>query len=108
MSMNVREWGLNSQTLRNSFKKEDRFNGKEMKVLNIIWNMNYYCIYTPVKESYEPEISTKRQILKRTASIFEPLGFLNPLLLNAKLLLRNLWKMDIEWDKPIKDHFSDR
>ena len=108
MSMNVREWGLNSQTLRNSFKKEDRFNGKEMKVLNIIWNMNDYCIYTPVKESHEPEISTKRQILKRTASIFETLGFLNPLLLNAKLLLRNLWKMDIEWDKPIKDHFSDR
>ena len=108
MSMNVREWDLNSQTLRNSFKKEDRFNGKEMKVLNIIWNMNDYCIYAPVKESYEPEISTKRQILKRTASIFDPLGFLNPLLLNAKLLLRNLLKMDIEWDKPIKDYFSDR
>ena len=51
------------QTLRNSFKKEDRFVGKEMKLLGTIWNMDDDCIYTPVKESYEPEISAKRQIL---------------------------------------------
>ena len=108
MSMNLREWGSNSQTLRYSFKKEDRFDGKEMKVLGTIWNMNDDCIYTPVKESYEPELSTKRQILKRTASIFDPLGFFNPSLLNAKPLLPDLWKMHIEWDKPIKDHFADR
>ena len=108
MSMNLREWCSNSQTLRNSFKKEDRFDGKEMKVLGIIWNMNNNCIYTPVKESYEPETFTKTQILKRTASILDPLGFFNPSLLKAKLLLRDLWKMDIEWDKPIKDQFSDQ
>ena len=108
MSMNLREWCSNSQTLRNSFKKENRFDGKEMKVLGIIWNMNDNCIYTPVKESYEPETSTKTQILKRTASIFDPLGFFNPSLLKAKLLLRDLWKMDIEWDKPIKDQFADQ
>ena len=51
------------QTLRNSFKKEDRFDGKEMKVLDTIWNMDDNCIYAPVKESYEPEVSAKRQIL---------------------------------------------
>ena len=83
MSMNLREWGSNSQTLRNSFKKEDRFDGKEMNVLGIIWNMNDDCIYTPVKESYKPEIFTNRQILKRYASIFDPLGFFNQSLLKA-------------------------
>ena len=108
MSMNLREWCSNSQTLRNSFKKENRFDGKEMKVLGIIWNMNDNCIYATVKESYEPETFTKTQILKRTASIFDPLGFFNPSLLKAKLLLRDLWKMDIEWDKPIKDQFADQ
>ena len=91
MSMNLREWGSNSQTLRNSFKKKFiRFDGKEMKVLGIISNMNDDCIYTPVKESYKPEIFTKRQILKRYASIFDPLGFFNQSHLKAKLLLRDL------------------
>ena len=59
MSVNLREWGSSSQTLRSSFRKEDPFDGKEMKVLGIIWNMNDDCIYTPVKESYEPETFTK-------------------------------------------------
>ena len=72
MSMNLREWGSNSQTLRNLFKKEDHFDGKEMKVLGTTWNMDADCIYTPVKESCDPKISTKKQILKRTASIFDP------------------------------------
>ena len=79
-----------------------------MKVLGTIWYMDYDWIYTQVKESYEPEISTKRQILKRTASIIDPLGFGNPSFLNAELLLRDLWKMDNEWDKPIKDQYADR
>ena len=38
----------------------------------------------------------------------DPLGFFNPSLLKAKLLLRDLCKMVIEWDKPIKDQFADR
>ena len=32
ISINLWEWRSNFQTLRNSFKKEDCFNGKEMKV----------------------------------------------------------------------------
>ena len=38
----------------------------------------------------------------------DPLGFFKPSLLKAKPLLRNLWKMDIEWDKTIKYQFADR
>ena len=96
MSMDLREWGTNFRTLTNSFKKEDCFDGKEIKVLGTTWNMDDDCIYTSIKESYEPEISTKRQILKRTTSIFDPLGFFSRSLLHVKLLLRNLWKMNVE------------
>ena len=108
MSMDLREWGSNLWTLTNSFKKEDCFDGKEIKVLGTTWNMDDDCIYTSIKESYEPKISTKRQILKRTTSIFDPLGFFSRSLLHVKLLLRNLWKMNVEWDKPIKDQYADR
>ena len=96
MSMNLREWSSNSQTLRNLFKKEDRFDGKEMKVLDTTWNMDDKYIYAPVKESYDLEISTKRQTLKRTASISDSLRFFSPSLLHAKPLLCDLWKMDVE------------
>ena len=38
----------------------------------------------------------------------DPLGFFNPSLLKAKPLLCNLWKMDIEWGKPVIYQFADR
>ena len=41
MSMNLREQRSNSQTLGDSFKKEDRSDGQEMKVLGTIWYMDY-------------------------------------------------------------------
>ena len=47
--MNLGEWGSNSQTLRNSFKKENYFDGTKMKVLGTICNTDDDCIFTPVK-----------------------------------------------------------
>ena len=43
-----------------------------MNVQGTIWNMDDDCIYTPVKESNEPE----NYIFIKTSSIFNPLGFL--------------------------------
>ena len=108
MSMNLREWGSNSDTLRTSFAKEDRFDGAEMKVLGLIWNMYDDNVHIPIKESDELETYTKRHILKKTASVFDPLGFFNPVLLNAKLLLRELWKLGIDWDEPVKDQYANQ
>ena len=67
------------------------------------WRLHLY-----IKKSYEPEISAKRQILKRTASKFDLLVFFNSSLLDAKLLLFELWKMAVEWDRPIKDQYAER
>ena len=58
-------------------------------------------IRTPTKASKECDIYTKRQILKKTAAVFDPLGLFNPVLLKAKLLLRELWNQNVDWDEPI-------
>ena len=83
MSMNLREWGSSFQTIRNSFKKVDYFDEKEMKVLSTTWNMDDNCIYTPVKESNEPEIYTKTDFEKNCfyiwpIKIFQPIIFWIP------------------------------
>ena len=41
---------------------------------------------------------TKRGILKVTCSLFDPLGFLIPFTLIAKLLLQELWRLSYDWD----------
>ena len=35
------------------------------------------------------------------AKLFDPLGFVSPFVLRAKILLKELWTQGIEWDDPI-------
>ena len=42
--------------------------------------------------------STKRGILSIITKIFDPLGFLSPILLTAKIIQKDLWKAELGWD----------
>ena len=45
-----------------------------------------------------PDILTRRLVLEQAMSIFDPLGFLCPFTLLAKLYLRETWSMQLGWD----------
>ena len=47
---------------------------------------------------------TKRGILRITCSLFDPLGFLIPFLLKAKLLIQELWRLELEWDEVLDEN----
>ncbi|XP_018308523.1 uncharacterized protein [Mycetomoellerius zeteki] len=44
---------------------------------------------------------TKRNILSRTALIFDPLGFIGPVTLTGKIIMQELWLLKINWDESI-------
>ncbi|XP_015377537.1 PREDICTED: uncharacterized protein LOC107171796 [Diuraphis noxia] len=44
---------------------------------------------------------TKRTLLSSLNSIFDPLGFLAPVLVKVKVFLQLLWQMKINWDSPL-------
>ena len=45
-----------------------------------------------------PVILTRRMVLEQVMSIFDPLGFLCPFTLIAKLYLRETWALNLSWD----------
>ena len=65
-------------------------------------------------------IKTKRQLLSKITTIYDPLGLIGPVITTAKLLMQLVWTVTIDdkklnWDetlptnminysKPIKDH----
>ncbi len=55
-------------------------------------------LFTFTIEIEEEAPDTKRWILKITASIFDPIGFLTPFILVAKVILQDLWRMGSDWD----------
>ena len=43
---------------------------------------------------------TRRSMLSTTASLFDPLGFLSPVLLIPKMIMQQLCRLKLDWDEP--------
>ena len=56
-----------------------------------------------------PEISNgtrkpiKREFLRIIMSAFDPLGLLYPLTLKSKIVMQEIWRRGIDWDKELRD-----
>ncbi|XP_066585627.1 uncharacterized protein [Prorops nasuta] len=53
-------------------------------------------------------IVTKRTVLSDTARLFDPLGFIAPILVRAKILLQDLWINQLDWDIPLPTELLER
>ncbi|MGG2622882.1 hypothetical protein, partial [Pseudomonas aeruginosa] len=49
---------------------------------------------------------TKRHILSEIAKLFDPLGWLAPVVIKAKLLIQNLWIQQLDWDEAVNQKIS--
>ena len=48
-----------------------------------------------------PETLTKRLVLQQVMGIYDPLGFIAPFTLLARVLLRETWQLGLDWDDPL-------
>ena len=51
-------------------------------------------------------VSTKRKVLAKTASIFDPLGLLSPAVIAYKIFLQKLWQDKLQWDELLSVHLQ--
>lgn len=72
-------------------------------VLGITWNPapDILKIHTP--SSLDKSVLTKRVILSIIAQCYDPLGLVNPVIVQGKLLMQHLWHLRLQWDTPIND-----
>ncbi|KIH60745.1 integrase core domain protein [Ancylostoma duodenale] len=97
MSMNLRQFLTSDRECNQKIKQEDLSTSKSPKILGIPWNPELDNLSIPCKLKYCPN-PTKRKVLQFTHATFDPLGYLIPLLLPAKIYLQDLWKRNRGWD----------
>lgn len=72
------------------------------KTLGIYWNINKNTIsYTVHSEFVSQKQITKRTILSTIGHILDPLGLISPCILEAKLIMQQMWTHNISWDDEI-------
>ena len=96
----LREWGSNIPSTLFSLNEEEKTPSNEMKVLGYLYNSEHDSLQ--LKNNLLNESAcTKRQILSSLASIFDPIGIFNPILLQGKLILRLLCQQASDWDQQV-------
>ncbi|XP_076664815.1 uncharacterized protein LOC143367133 [Andrena cerasifolii] len=108
--LNIRQWTSNEPKLLTGLTKEQIHpkvfeDSTTVKTLGIFWNAREDNISYTVNSNITERI-TKRTILSSIARIFDPLGLLGPVTITAKIIMQQLWQLQLDWDEslPIKLH----
>jgi len=76
-------------------------------VLNILW-LNWEIEWA----SHQRQLfllSIQRDFYSEfIQNIFDPLGILSPVTISVKLLMKELWEKNIDWDGPLEDSMKEK
>ena len=108
----LRKWSSNDSTVLNDIPTEDRLQSLEIhdteespkiKTLGVLWESTSDVFTFRVQPPNVDMKLTKRNVLSTIATIFDPLQFLAPFTLRAKILMQEIWIAGIGWDDLLTD-----
>ncbi|XP_011858557.1 PREDICTED: uncharacterized protein LOC105556094 [Vollenhovia emeryi] len=104
----LRKWAANHEALLEDVPPEHHLRPAaaaqlpsiDPSVLGLRWNPTDDDLAIVVQRTrHSPP--TKRSVLSQTARLFDPLGWLAPIVIRAKLLVQTAWLQRLDWDAPL-------
>ena len=102
----LRKWSSNEPAVIEDIPAEDRLPALEIsdegvpriKTLGVTWEAQRDVFTFQVKLPDASKEPTKRNVLSTIAALYDPLQFLAPFTVKAKILMQEIWMAGIEWD----------
>ena len=109
---NLRAWASNCTQLNILAQQENvADNTPLVNILGLQWNTVsdtlQYILKILLPQNHTATPITKCQVLQQSSRVFDPLGLLAPVTVQAKLFLQRLWQHKITWDKPLENSLKD-
>ncbi|KAJ8051026.1 hypothetical protein HOLleu_04443 [Holothuria leucospilota] len=108
--MHARKWLSNSPEVMRQIPVGDRISELRLeegelpsiKTLGVLWKATEDIFTFQPNPPPADYLLTKRNILRKLATVFDPLGFLSPFIIRGKVLLQELWAAGVDWDDPVE------
>jgi len=103
---NLRSWSSNSGKLQAKAVQDNTANDRSIvNVLGLHWDPTTDLLSLVAKPFLltNNHLVTKREVLQATSRIFDPLGFISPIVVRAKIFIQILWQHKVGWDEPLTD-----
>jgi hypothetical protein len=71
-----------------------------VKTLGVLWDPKEDIFKFQVNQLKIDNL-TKREFLKKIATLFDPLGLLSPYTVRARILLQEMWTSGVDWDEEV-------
>lgn len=81
-----------------SLKKVSLNDEKTISTLGIQWDPSKDVFRFLFDLPSLPEVITKRILLSFVSRLFDPLGFLSPIIIRAKLFIQDVWREELNWE----------
>ena len=107
---NLRSWASNSPKLQATAQADGVLDtDTTVSVLGLKWNTCTDTLALSQRRlTNDNTVMTKCNILQAASKQYDPLGWLSPIVVRAKLLIQELWRKQVNWDEPLDDDFNNR
>ena len=107
--MYARKWASNSPQVMANIPKDKQMPGLDlnadvqagMKTLGIRWDAQEDCFTFEIHMDLTQQKYTKRELLRKVATLFDPLGLVAAVTISGRILLQQLWLQGLDWDDSI-------
>ena len=107
-NFNLRSWATNSHKLQErAFAVQTLDTETTVNLLGLKWNTCTDTVSLVKKQIQTDGEITKRSVLQAASRQFDPLGWLSPITIRAKLFLQELWRKKVQWDDPLEEDLQD-
>ena len=101
-NFNLRSWATNSPLLREQTEEDQTSDSNTVvNILGLRWGPLHDTLHLTPKETILPPSQhvSKCNVLQVSSKTYDPLGYLSPVTVKAKLLIQELWQKKLEWDE---------
>ena len=104
---NLRSWASNSDTLMKLATAENvQDKDITIKTLGLLWNTTTDMLGFSLPADGPTKYLTKREVLRESSKIYDPLGIITPVTVRSKIFMQTLWQQKMEWDVLLNDDMA--